>query len=337
MERRSKLQKENVSKATLAATAKREAKRARLTAEASSAAAPVDSGTAAAPATATGSSSTDVVTELLGTIALDQPAASEVMALGGNAAQASVVNPPAAAPVDSGTAAAPATASSSTVAPSAVAPAAAGSLPLADDDDEPRDCPGVSRANVVAGENGGQIYARDVVSAPPNQIGGCLPSPIRAGMRPATSVDQYRTDHAGNVRTVWARGWCAPCRAQSPRWGCAVRQVVRWCDGRGGDGGAAAPGERRCRWIGDRCCIGCGIPEPPRLGSCLAHPLGSGLLRLGLMSPFRHLQSANVVDAQMCSEEKLIDQHANATERRGHLGLKRRKSLGRSAVITSGW
>jgi hypothetical protein len=38
------------------------------------------------------------------------------------------------------------------------------------------------------------------------------------------------------------------------------------------------------------------------------------------MSPFRHLQSANVVDAQMCSKEKLIDQHANATERRGHLG-----------------
>ena len=32
------------------------------------------------------------------------------------------------------------------------------SLPVADhDDDEPRDCPGVSRANVVAGEGGGQI------------------------------------------------------------------------------------------------------------------------------------------------------------------------------------
>ena len=130
-------------------------------------------------------------------------------------------------------------------------------------------------------------------------------------------------------------------------WGCAVRsrcrrcshwqQVVRWCDGRGGDGGAAAPGGRRWRWIGDWCCIGCCIPEPPRLGSCLARPLGSGQLRLGLSTPFRHLQSANVVDAQMCSKEKLIDQHANATERRGHLGLKRRKSLGRSAVITSGW
>jgi hypothetical protein len=94
-----------------------EKKRRSTVPEASSAAAPVDSGTPAAPATATGCSSTDVVTELLGTIALDQPAASEAMALGGNAAQAPVVNPPAAAPVDSGTAAAPATASSSTDAP----------------------------------------------------------------------------------------------------------------------------------------------------------------------------------------------------------------------------
>ena len=109
----------------------------------------------------------------------------EAMALGGNDAQAPVANPPAAAPVVSGTAAAPATgtASSSTDAPSAVAPAdVTVSLPVADDDDEPRECPGVSRASVVAGEGGGQIYARDVVSAPPNQIGGCLPSPMRAGM-----------------------------------------------------------------------------------------------------------------------------------------------------------
>jgi hypothetical protein len=181
------------------------------------------------------------------------------------------------------------------------------------------------------------FYARDVVSAPPNQIGGCLPSPIRAGMRPATSVDQYRTDHAGNVRTVWARGWCAPCRAQSPRWGCAVRQVVRWCDGRGGDGGAAAPGERRCRWIGDWCCIGCGIPEPPLLGSCISPLLGSGLLRLGWSGPFRHLRSASVVVAQLCPCRKSINQHANATERRGHLRLKRRRSFERSAVFTSGW
>ena len=60
--------------------------------------------------------------------------------------------------------------SSSTDAPSAVAPAdVTVSLPVADDDDEPRECPGVSRASVVAGEGGGQIYARDVVSAPPNQ------------------------------------------------------------------------------------------------------------------------------------------------------------------------
>ncbi len=45
MKRKSKLQQKNVSKATLAATAKREAKRANVTAEASSGAAPVDSGT----------------------------------------------------------------------------------------------------------------------------------------------------------------------------------------------------------------------------------------------------------------------------------------------------
>ena len=50
MKRKSELQQKNVSKATLAATAAREAKRAKLTAEASSAAAPVDSGTDPPPA-----------------------------------------------------------------------------------------------------------------------------------------------------------------------------------------------------------------------------------------------------------------------------------------------
>ncbi len=33
---------------------------------------------------------------------------------------------------------------------------------------------------------------------------------------------------------------------------------------------------------------------------------------------------------------RMNNQHANATERRGHLGLKRRKSCERSAVFTSG-
>ena len=129
------------------------------------------------PASTTASSSavapSDNVT-MLGTMAVDDPAASssEAMATGGNDAPAPVANPPAAAPVASGTAAAPFTGgSSSTDAPSAVAPAdVTVSLPVADDDDEPRECPGVSRAKVVAGEGGGQIYARDVVSAPPNQI-----------------------------------------------------------------------------------------------------------------------------------------------------------------------
>ena len=50
MTKKSELQLKNVSKATLAATAKREAKRARLTAEASSVTAPVDSGTDPPPA-----------------------------------------------------------------------------------------------------------------------------------------------------------------------------------------------------------------------------------------------------------------------------------------------
>ena len=79
------------------------------------------------------------------------------------------------------------------------------------------------------------------------------------------------------------------------------------------------------------------MPEPQLLGSCLSRLLESFLLPVVLSPSFRHLQSASVLDTQMFSVRLLIDQHANATERRGHLGLKRRKSLGRSAVITSGW
>jgi hypothetical protein len=81
----------------------------------------------------------------------------------------------------------------------------------------------------------------------------------------------------------------------------------------------------------------CGIPEPQRLGSCISPLLGSGLLRLGWSGPFRHLRSASVVVAQLCPCRKSINQHANATERRGHLRLKRRRSFERSAVFTSGW
>ena len=65
--------------------------------------------------------------------------------------------------------------------------------------------------------------------------------------------------------------------------------------------------------------------------------LAAAVLRLGWSDPFGHLQSADVVGAQRVSRQMLIDQHANATERRGHLGLKRRKSLERSAVFASGW
>ena len=78
------------------------------------------------------------------------------------------------------------------------------------------------------------------------------------------------------------------------------------------------------------------MPERQRLGSSLSRLLQSFLLRGGLSPPFRHLQSASVLDTQMFSVRLVKNQHANATERRGHLGLKRRTSFGRSAVITSG-
>ena len=66
------------------------------------------------------------------------------------------------------------------------------------------------------------------------------------------------------------------------------------------------------------------MPEPQLLGSSLSRLLESFLLPVGLSPPFRHLQSASVLDTQMFSVRLLINQHANATERRGHLGLKRR-------------
>ena len=66
------------------------------------------------------------------------------------------------------------------------------------------------------------------------------------------------------------------------------------------------------------------MPEPQLLGPLLSRPLESLLLPIGLSPPFRHLQSASVLDTQMFSVRLLINQHANATERRGHLGLKRR-------------
>jgi hypothetical protein len=71
--------------------------------------------------------------------------------------------------------------------------------------------------------------------------------------------------------------------------------------------------------------------------SAAASRPGSGLLRLGWSGPFRHLRSASVVSAQLCPCRKSINQHANATERRGHFRLKRRRSFERSAVFTSGW
>ncbi len=128
----------------------------------------------------------------------------------------------------------------------------------------------------------------------------------------------------------WSSAVCIAAGQQRPP--AATPPLVR---GQGRDGGATAPGGRRELWIGDWCFI----PEPQRqrLGSFLVPPLGSCLLRLGFADPFRHLQNASGVDTQVFSVRKLIDQHANATERRGHLGLKRRKSFERSAVFTAGW
>ncbi len=126
----------------------------------------------------------------------------------------------------------------------------------------------------------------------------------------------------------WSSAVCVTAGQQRPP--AATRPLVR---GRGRDGGAAAPGGRRELWIGDWCFIP--APQRQRLGSCLAPPLGSCLLRLGWSDPFRHLQSASVVGAQICSCRMLMNHHANATERRGHLGLKRRKSFERSAASYS--
>jgi hypothetical protein len=142
----------------------------------------------------------------------------------------------------------------------------------------------------------------------------------------------------GLVDVLWHDFHQSPSRRPEQRGQLQWPSRVHLCGG----GATTAAETTRWRRVGTRVdwsSIGCCMPEPepPRLGGCIARPLGSGQLQLGLLSPFRHLQSANVVDAQMCSRQILIDQYANATERRGHLGLKRRKSVGRSAVFTSGW
>ena len=49
------------------------------------------------------------------------------------------------------------------------------------------------------------------------------------------------------------------------------------------------------------------MPERQRLGSSLSRLLQSFLLRGGLSPPFRHLQSASVVDTQMFSVRLLIN------------------------------
>jgi hypothetical protein len=65
----------------------------------------------------------------------------------------------------------------------------------ASDSDEPDVCcPGVTRAEVVADPNGGELYASDVVAPPPNQLGGATCGPMYGGARPSTCAVQYKTD-----------------------------------------------------------------------------------------------------------------------------------------------
>ena len=52
---------------------------------------------------------------------------------------------------------------------------------------------------------------------------------------------------------------------------------------------------------------------------------------------FGNRGAQSVVVAQLCPCRKSINQHANATERRGHLDLQRRKRFERSAVFIPGW
>jgi hypothetical protein len=49
------------------------------------------------------------------------------------------------------------------------------------------------------------------------------------------------------------------------------------------------------------------MPEPQLLGPLLSRPLESLLLPIGLSPPFRHLQSASVLDTQMFSVRLLIN------------------------------
>ena len=49
------------------------------------------------------------------------------------------------------------------------------------------------------------------------------------------------------------------------------------------------------------------MPEPPRLGGCLSRLLENFLLLLGLVAPFRHLQSVSFMDTQMHSVRLLIN------------------------------
>ena len=100
MKRKSELQQKNVSKATLAATAAREAKRANVTAEASSGAALVDSGTDPPPAGRfRRSCRTPKRTGAVGTATAAAPAAPDgAMETGGSHATVRLPAPPAGKP-----------------------------------------------------------------------------------------------------------------------------------------------------------------------------------------------------------------------------------------------
>ena len=107
-------------------------------------------------------------------MALDDPAAPEVVATDGNDARAPLKSaaPPslAAGQRSEYTSSSPSTC----LPPSARSTDAQGASSggAASDSDEADDCcPGMTRADVVADPNGGELYASDALNPPPNQLG----------------------------------------------------------------------------------------------------------------------------------------------------------------------
>ena len=130
---------------------------------------------------------------------------------------------------------------------------------------------------------------------------------------------------------------------QSPSRRPEQREQLQWPSRLHLCGGGATTAAETARWrrVGTRvdwsCSRRCGRTGfcTLGLGSCLARLLINCLLRLGWSAPFAHLQSASVANLSMFSGRMLTNQHANATERRAHLDLKRCARSEHSTVFTS--